>query len=31
LREQRRRHGRKITATPPLFPGYAFVLIVSGW
>jgi transcriptional antiterminator RfaH len=31
LREQRRRHGRKITLTPPLFPGYAFVLIVSGW
>jgi transcriptional antiterminator RfaH len=31
LREQRRRHGRKITVTPPLFPGYAFVLIVSGW
>src|SRR5215472_17824543 len=31
LREQRRRHGRKIVVTPPLFPGYAFVLIVSGW
>jgi hypothetical protein len=31
LREQRRSHGRKITVTPPLFPGYAFVLIVSGW
>jgi transcriptional antiterminator RfaH len=31
LREQRRSRGRKITVTPPLFPGYAFVLIVSGW
>jgi transcriptional antiterminator RfaH len=31
LREQRRRHGRKIVTTPPLFPGYAFVLVVSGW
>jgi len=31
LREQLRRRGRKITVTPPLFPGYAFVLIVSGW
>src|SRR5262249_5651511 len=31
LREERRSsHGRKITVTPPLFPGYAFVLIVSG-
>jgi hypothetical protein len=31
LREQRRSHGRKITVTAPLFPGYTFVLIVSGW
>src|SRR5262245_8462616 len=31
LREQRRRHGRKVSVTPSLFPGYAFVLIVSGW
>src|SRR5262249_3326431 len=31
LREGRRRRGRRITATPSLFPGYAFVLIVSGW
>ena len=30
-REQRRSFGRKIIVTPPLFPGYAFVLIVSGW
>jgi hypothetical protein len=22
---------RKITITPPLFPAYAFVMIVSGW
>ena len=31
LREQLRRRGRKIVRTPPLFPGYAFVLVVSGW
>jgi len=31
LREQRRSHGRKITVTPPLFPGYLFVWVVSGW
>src|SRR5215831_13518511 len=31
LREQRRHRGREVPATPPLFPGYAFVLIVSGW
>jgi transcriptional antiterminator RfaH len=31
LREQRRSHGRKILVTPSLFPGYAFVLVVSGW
>jgi hypothetical protein len=31
LREQRRSHGRKITVTPPLFPGYLFLWVVSGW
>jgi transcriptional antiterminator RfaH len=33
LREQRRsRYGsRKITVTPPLFPGYLFVWLVRGW
>jgi transcription antitermination factor NusG len=32
LREQRRgSHGRKIIATPPLFPGYLFVWVVRGW
>jgi transcriptional antiterminator RfaH len=31
LREQRRSHGRKITVTPPLFPNYLFVWVVSGW
>jgi len=32
LREQvRNRGGRKIVRTPLLFPGYAFVLIVSAW
>jgi transcriptional antiterminator RfaH len=31
LREQLRRRGRKIVRTPPLFPGYTFVLVVSGW
>ena len=31
LREQRRVRGRKIICTPPLFPGYCFLLIVSGW
>jgi transcriptional antiterminator RfaH len=31
LREQRRSHGRKITVTPPLFPGYLFLSVVSGW
>src|SRR5262249_15544874 len=31
LREQRRsRSGRKITVTPPLFPGYLFVWVVRG-
>jgi len=27
----RRSHGRKIVSTPPLFPGYLFVLVVQGW
>ena len=32
LREQRRsRSGRKIVVTPPLFPGYLFLWVVSGW
>src|SRR5262249_4437715 len=31
LREQRRRHGRKIMSVTQLFPSYVFVLIVSGW
>src|SRR5262249_36372073 len=31
LRENRRSHGRKIIATPPLFPGYLFVWVVQGW
>src|SRR5262249_620635 len=31
MREQRRRHGRKIVAVSQLFPAYVFVLIVSGW
>jgi transcriptional antiterminator RfaH len=31
LREQRRSHGRRIVVTPPLFPGYLFVWVVSGW
>ena len=31
LREQIRSHGRKVVRTPLLFPGYVFVLIVSGW
>ena len=32
LREQRRsRAGRKIIVTPPLFPGYLFLWVVSGW
>jgi len=31
LREQVRIRGRKIVRTPPLFPGYTFVLIVSRW
>jgi transcriptional antiterminator RfaH len=31
LRQQVRSRGRKIVRTPLLFPGYAFVLIVSRW
>jgi hypothetical protein len=31
LREQRRSHGRKIEARPPLFPGYCFVSIELQW
>ena len=31
LREQRRSHGRKNTVTPPLFPGYLFLWVVSDW
>ena len=31
LREQRRSHDCKITVTPPLFPGYLFLWVVSGW
>jgi transcriptional antiterminator RfaH len=31
LRQQRISHGRKVIRTPRLFPGYAFVLVVSGW
>ena len=27
IRERRIRHGRKVVATPALFPGYAFILI----
>ena len=31
LREQRTRHGRRVEVTPPLFPGYAFVVIELQW
>jgi transcriptional antiterminator RfaH len=31
LREQIRSRGRKIERRPLLFPGYAFVLVVSAW
>jgi len=31
LREQVRIRNRKIVRTPPLFPGYAFVLVISAW
>jgi transcriptional antiterminator RfaH len=31
IRERRRVNGRQVTVTPPLFPGYAFVLIELQW
>jgi transcriptional antiterminator RfaH len=31
LREQRTAHGRKVTRTPLLFPGYLFVFIELQW
>jgi transcriptional antiterminator RfaH len=31
IRERRVRQGRKVEATPPLFPGYAFVVIELQW
>jgi transcriptional antiterminator RfaH len=31
LRENRTIRGRKVATQPPLFPGYAFVLIVAQW
>jgi transcriptional antiterminator RfaH len=31
LRQHRVSHGRRITTTPPLFPGYAFILIELQW
>jgi transcriptional antiterminator RfaH len=31
LRERRLSHGRKIEVRPPLFPGYAFVVIEQQW
>jgi transcription antitermination factor NusG len=31
LRERRVSRGRRITVTPPLFPGYCFVLIQLQW
>ena len=31
LREPRTAHGRKVVRTPPLFPGYLFVLIHLQW
>ena len=31
LRKQRTRHGRRVEVTPPLFPGYAFVVIELQW
>jgi transcriptional antiterminator RfaH len=31
LREHRTVRGRKVAKEPPLFPGYAFVLIVAQW
>jgi transcriptional antiterminator RfaH len=31
LRDRRIRHGRKVELRPPLFPGYAFVLVQLQW
>ena len=31
LREQRVQYGRRVEVTPPLFPGYAFVVIELQW
>ena len=31
LREQRTRHSCRVEVTPPLFPGYAFVVIELQW
>lgn len=31
VRERRISHGRKIEVRPPLFPGYCFLTVVSGW
>jgi transcriptional antiterminator RfaH len=31
LRERRVSHGRRITVTPPLFPGYCFIWITLQW
>jgi transcriptional antiterminator RfaH len=31
IRERRARYGRKVEARPPLFPGYAFILIQLQW
>jgi transcriptional antiterminator RfaH len=31
LRERRVRHGRWVETLLPLFPGYAFLWVVSGW
>src|SRR5262245_9438220 len=31
LRDRRIRHGRRVSFTPPLFPGYAFIAIELQW
>jgi transcriptional antiterminator RfaH len=31
LREHRMRHGRRVELQPPLFPGYAFVVVELQW
>ena len=31
LRERRLVRGRRVEVSPPLFPGYAFVLVVAQW